>query len=162
MAYHSVVQKIIDLLQSRNYWFEVFEHEAVVTSEQAALTRPGYTLNQGTKAMIVKAYKSKTESFFAMLVFPADQKFNSKKVQTALGVKSIRFATEVEVGELTQGVLPGGVPPFGNLFNLPVFADPAVFQNTKIVFNAGDRAFSVAINSQDYKDLINPTVVNLI
>ncbi len=69
------------------------------------------------------------EGEFVMLVFPADQKFNSKKVLESLNIKNIRFATEEEVGELTSGVQIGGVPPFGNLFNLPVYADPSLFDN---------------------------------
>lgn len=161
-SYHPVVQKILDLLKQNNFWFETFEHEPVKTSEQAALTRPGYTLHQGAKAMIIKAYKTKSDGKFVMLVFPADQKFDSGKVKESLGVKNLRFATEAEVGEVTGGVQIGGVPPFGNLFNLDVYADSSLFQNEKIVFNAGDRGFSVAIKSADYLILVNPQVKYLI
>jgi Ala-tRNA(Pro) deacylase len=161
-TYHPVVQKIIDLLKQNNCWFETFEHEPVLTSEQAALTRPGYTLHQGAKAIIIKAYRSKSDGRFVMLVFPADQKFDSIKVRESLRVKNIRFATEAEVGELTGGVQIGGVPPFGNLFNLEVYADPSLFLSEKVVFNAGDRGFSVAMKSADYQTLINPQVKDLI
>ncbi len=161
-TYHPVVQKIIDLLKQNNCWLETFEHEPVKTSEQAALTRPGYTLSDGAKAMIIKAYKSKSDGKFVMLVFPANQKFDSAKVKEVLGVKNLRFATEAEVGELTGGVQIGGVPPFGNLFNLDVYADPSLFLNEKIVFNVGDRGFSVAIKSADYQTLVNPQAAALI
>lgn len=160
--YHPVVQKIIDLIKSHNFWLETFEHEPVKTSEQAALTRPGYTLHQGAKAMIIKAYKTKSDEKFVMLVFPADQKFDSDKVRAALEVKNIRFATEQEVSEITTGVQIGGVPPFGNLFALDVYADPSLFNNKRIVFNAGDRGFSVAIKSADYSTMVNPNIRELI
>lgn len=162
MQYHPVAQKIIDLIKANNCWFETFEHEEVKTSEQAAQTRPGYTLHEGAKAMIVKVYKTKTDSEFVMLVFPADKKFDSKKVVSSLGVKNLRFATEAEVEELTGGVQIGGVPPFGNLFNLKIYADLSLFENERMVFNAGDRCFSVAIKSSDYKVLVNPQIVALI
>lgn len=195
MGYHPVVQKILALIKTNNFWFETFEHEPVKTSEQAALTRPGYTLRQGAKAMIVKIYprtdqhssgivratlseakgsrepkqnlaspKGLSLNFdeFVMLVFPADQKFDSKKVLAALGLKNLRFATEAEVTDITGGVQIGGVPPFGNLFNLKVYADPSIFENEKMVFNAGDRGFSVAIKSADYKILVKPEIANLI
>ncbi len=162
MAYHPVVQQILDLIRQRGSWHETFEHGEVLTSEQAAQTRPGYTLGQGVKAMIVKAYTSKSDGRFVMLTFPADRKFDSKKVQTALGVKNLRFATMEEVTEATGGVQPGGVPPFGNLFGLDMYADPAIFENEKIVFNAGDRKFSVAIKSADWKNLVNPKPANII
>ncbi len=157
MTYHPTVQKIKDLLTDNNFWFETFEHEEVKTSEEAAKTRPGYTLHQGAKAIIARADEN-----FLMLVFPADQKFNSKKVKTALNVKDLRFATPDEIADVTGGVQIGGVPPFGNLFNLKVYADPTLFENEKIVFNAGDRKFSLAMKSEDYKTLVNPEITSVI
>lgn len=74
-----------------------------------------------------------------------------QKVKELLDTKSIRFATEEEVCSLTGGVESGGVPPFGNLFNLEVVADPRFFKREKIIFNAGDRRFSVAVKSGDYQ-----------
>ena len=76
--------------------------------------------------------------------------------------RDIRFATEEEVIKLTGGVLPGGVPPFGNLFDLPVVADPLLFENEKIVFNAGDRCFSVAMKSADYQKIVGPRVSDIL
>jgi prolyl-tRNA editing enzyme YbaK/EbsC (Cys-tRNA(Pro) deacylase) len=156
MTHHDVVSKILSLLVASNCWHETFEHEPVRTSEEAARTRPGYTLHQGAKAMIVKAKGPETR--FAMLVLPADLRFDNAKVKAALKAKDVRFATEQEVLELTGGVLPGAVPPFGNLFGLEVVADPSLFENERIVFNAGDRSFSVAMRSEDYKRIVAPQV----
>jgi prolyl-tRNA editing enzyme YbaK/EbsC (Cys-tRNA(Pro) deacylase) len=52
--YHSTVSQIINLLEKNNYWFEIFEHEPVRTSDEAARTRNGYSLHQGAKALIVR------------------------------------------------------------------------------------------------------------
>ena len=158
MTYHNTVSQIVNLLRSNDCWFETFEHEPVRTSEEAAKTRPGYTLHQGAKAIIVRVKRSEPDKKFVMLVFPADQRFDNTKVKILLNAKDIRFATEQEVLELTGGVQPGAVPPFGNLFNLTVIADPALFENERIVFNAGDRCLSVAMKSEDYKRLVNPEV----
>ena len=57
---------------------------------------------------------------------------------------------------MTDGVQPGGVPPFGNLFELPVYAVPELFDVERIVFNAGDRRFSLAMRSSDYRRLARP------
>lgn len=158
MEYHEVVSKIVTLLNANNCWHETFEHDAVRTSEEAARTRPGYTLHQGAKAMIVRVKNPQPK--FVMLVLPADLRFDNAKVKTLLGAKDLRFASEEEIGEITGGVQPGAVPPFGNLFGLEVVADPALFENEKIVFNAGDRCFSVAMKSVDYKQLVAPQVTS--
>jgi Ala-tRNA(Pro) deacylase len=156
MTYHDVVSRILSLLQENNCWYQTFEHEPVRTSEEAAKTRPGYTLHQGAKAMIVRAKGA--ESRFVMLVLPADLRFDNPKVKALLNAKDIRFATEQEVLDLTGGVQPGAVPPFGNFFGLDVVADPTLFENERIVFNAGDRRFSVAMNSENYRKIVNPQV----
>lgn len=156
MEYHEVVSKILGLLQTNHCWHETFQHEAVRTSEEAAKTRPGYTLHQGAKAMIVRVKNPQPR--FVMLVLPADLRFDNAKVKSFLGAKDLRFASEQEIGELTGGVQPGAVPPFGNLFGLEIVADPALFENEKIVFNAGDRCFSIAMRSEDYRRLSNPQI----
>lgn len=160
--YHPVVTKIVTLLEENNCWHETFQHEAVRTSEQAVGTRPGYGLEQGAKAILLRVKKSKKNKFFVMLVFPANHRFDNAVVKDYFEAKDIRFAMEDEVSELTDGVLPGGVPPFGNLFDLPVYVAPELFENEKIVFNAGDRRFSVAMLSADYRELVNPTVVEIL
>ena len=81
-----------------------------------------------------------------------------KKVKKLFGAKDIRFATEEEVLALTNGVQPGGVPPLGNLFHLEVVTDQGVLDHEKIIFNAGDKRFSVAMKTEDYKTLVDPKV----
>ena len=162
MSYHPVVDRILGLLKENNCWFETFEHDEVRTSEEASKTRPGYTLHQGAKAMIVRVKKSESDKHFVMLVFPADLRFDNAKVKALFRAKDIRFANEHEISELTSGVKPGAVPPFGNLFNLELVADPTLFENEKIVFNAGDRCFSLAMKSEDYKRLVNPQTSSVV
>lgn len=154
-VYHPVTEKISNLLRENGVWFETFEHEPVRTSEEAAAVRPEYTISQGSKALIVRVKKD-GQKFFVMVVVPGDKKFDAKKLRSNFGLGDLRFATEAEVGEITGGVQPGGVPPFGNIFNLAVYADNAVFQNEKIIFNAGDRAFSIGMLSKDYDAIVSP------
>lgn len=161
MDYHPVVSKIKELLDKNNLWYETFEHEAVKTSEEAAKTRIGYSLEEGAKAMIIRVKNNNKDKRFVMLVFPAHLKFDNNKVKQALHVKDIRFATPEEINTLTKGVQIGGVPPFGNLFNIEVFADPKLFVNKNMVFNAGDRRYSIAMKTEDYKNLINPQIVEI-
>ena len=63
-----------------------------------------------------------------------------------------------EVDEITNGVKPGGVPPFGNLFSLPVYVDQTLLENEEIIFNAGNRCFSIARRSNDYLKMVNSLI----
>lgn len=158
---HPLTKQITDLLTSNSFWFETFTHDPVLTSEEAAKTRPGYTLQQGAKAIISKIQKRGSEEEFVMFVIPANLRLSSKKIKKVLDLKGLRFATEEEIGSLTNGVQRGAIPPLGNLFHIQVYADPKLFQNEKIVFNAGDRRFSVAMSSIDYKNIVSPQIVDI-
>lgn len=156
--YHSVVSQITDLLEKNECWFETFGHEPVRTSEDAAKIRDGYTLHQGAKALIIRVKISKSDRKFVMVVLPGDVRFDAEKVKQLFSAKDVRFATVEEVSQLTNGVQPGGVPPFGNLFGLEVIVDPSLLQNEKIIFNAGDRSFSVGMKSAEYVEVVKPLV----
>lgn len=162
MAEHDIFHQILDVVKKDGCWHESFEHgETVRTSEEAAALRPGYTLAEGAKALIVRIKIPNQGKSFVMAVLPGDKKFDSKKLKLAAGANDLRFATEAEVAELTSGVQPGGVPPFGNLFGIKVFADNGIFLNEKIIFNAG-RDVSIAIKSADYKTLVHPIVASIV
>ncbi len=167
--FHPVVEQIKSLLKENRFWFETFEHEPVRTSEEASRIRTGYSLEQGTKALIIKVYKRQpsfakaTEGLneFVMIIVRGSDKFDEKKVKDLFDIKEFRFATEQEVGEITGGVLPGGVPPFGNLFGLKIFVDTKVLTNEKIVFNAGDKRFSIGMFSKDWLKLVRPVLAEI-
>ncbi|MSU54908.1 MAG: hypothetical protein EXS46_00005, partial [Candidatus Taylorbacteria bacterium] len=153
-----VTKQITGLLEQNSFWFETFEHEPVRTSEEASKLRPDYSMSQGAKAIIARVREPNVGKKFVMFVLPADKKFDAKKIKEQFGLVDISFANESQVGEITGGVLPGGVPPFGNLFGLDVIMDKGVLDNEKIIFNAGDRSFSVAMFSKDYVTLVNPKI----
>lgn len=155
MIYHKSVQQIQNILTSNGIEFQVFEHQPVRTSEEAAKTRPGYTLEQGAKALIIKS-----NGKYWMFVMPANLRLKNSKVRKAINQKEFRFATPDEVTDITEGVQVGGVPPFGNIFGIPVIVDPSLFQHDSIVFNAGDRSFSIAMKSSDYRKVVDFEEIN--
>jgi len=156
MDYHLVVRTITELLTREGCWFETFTHEPVRTSEEAAAVRTGYTIDQGAKALIVRVKHPELGKHFVMFVLPGSARFDAARVKKLFGFTDLRFATEAEVAEITSGVLPGGVPPIGTLFGLSVYADTTLLENERIIFNAGDRRFSVAMLVSDYRRLVKP------
>lgn len=162
MTYHPVTEQIQRILKDHDVWFETFEHEPVRTSEEAAGVRHGYGLSQGAKALIVRVIPVSGEERRLMLVVPGDKRFSGSKVKKLLDARDVRFASPEEIAEVTGGVQVGGVPPFGNLFGLEVIVDPSLLANEKIIFNAGDRSFSIAMKSEDYKKVVNPRVEEIV
>ncbi len=154
-----MVEKITTILKDNGVWFEQLIHQPVRTSEEAVRVRTGYTIAQGMKSLIVKGKRSGRGRQYIMIVVPGNSEFDKQKLRAETGYTDVRFATEREVGEITGGVLSGGVPPWGSLFQLSAFADKAIFANEKVIFNAGDRRVSIAMSANDYLRLEAPTVV---
>lgn len=150
----TVFERVHELLAANAANHSVLHHQPVFTSEEAAAVR-GTPLSSGAKALVMKAGER-----FVLLILPADRKLDSKKARQALDVKSLRFASKEEVLELT-GLTPGSIPPFGSLFNLPTYCDPALAENPTINFNAGDHAISVQMSYADWVGVEQPMSIEL-
>ncbi|MCI0465365.1 MAG: hypothetical protein L0Z62_51245 [Gemmataceae bacterium] len=150
----SVFERLHEWLTQNGVEHTVLRHEPVFTSEQAAAVR-GTPLASGAKALVMRAGEG-----FVLLVLPADRKLDSRKARTALGVKSMRFASPEEVEQLT-GLKPGSIPPFGSLFGLKTYSDPALGENDSINFNAGDHSISIHMTHADYLTLETPALIEI-
>ena len=160
--YHPLVNKIKKRLEKAKTAYKFFEHEAVRTSAEAQAARKGYSLKQGAKAIIIsakiRAEDAELKRSLFMMVFPADMKLDGRAARKILKAKSISFADREQTAKVTDGVEFGGIPPFGDMFNLPVYVDKSLLENEEIVFNCGDRRASIAMKTSDYLKLV-PAIV---
>lgn len=147
----SVFDRLSSKLSAAGVAFDVLRHTPVFTSEEAAAVR-GTTLASGAKALVCKA-----DERFVLIVLPADRRLAGKHVRKGTGVKSLRFASQDEVEQLT-GLSPGSIPPFGSLFGLPTWCDELLAQQPRINFNAGDHAISISLSYADFVRFEQPRV----
>jgi Ala-tRNA(Pro) deacylase len=123
--------------------FTVLRHAPVFTSEEAARAR-GTSPEAGAKALVIRAGEGHVH-----LVLPGHLKVDNTRLRALLGVRQVRFVTPDELLALT-GCVPGAVPPFGNLFGLPVLVDEALTASDTIAFNAGSNAVSITMRCADF------------
>ncbi len=147
-------QKVTDFLDSCGVNYQILEHAAVFTSEQAAQIR-GTSLKQGAKALLFK-----TKENFILAVLPGDRKIDSKKLKHILGVNKLRFATPEEVKE-TMDCDIGSCYPFGNLAGVKMIVDTHLADNESISFNAGLHTKSVLISYRDYEKAVKPEIADI-
>ena len=126
--------------------FRLFEHAPVRTSEEAARVR-GTPPEAGAKALVVLP-----ENRPVHCVLPGNLRADNARLRAILGTRTLRFATPAELLELT-GCVPGAVPPFGNLFGLPVLVDELLLEREEIAFNAGSTTMSIAMRAADFARL---------
>lgn len=140
------------MFEKKQIKYDLFEHEPVVTSQEAADVRDEFAKDQGTKALIVKLYTDRSDEF-VMLVVPGDTEFDKEKVLEVTHAKRMRFANEDEIAKITAGVPIGGIPPLGNLFDIRTIVDTSIKKKDQIVFNAGAKTVSIAVTPAAYESL---------
>lgn len=133
------------MLDSRGIAYRTVHHEPTRTSEESAHIR-GEDLKVGAKAILMKC-----DDAFRLFVISAAQKIDSKAIKSSLKLKSLRFATREELLDLA-GLEPGAVPPFGRpILDVDLYADPGVFDNERVAFNAGSLTDSIIMSAEDYR-----------
>jgi aspartyl-tRNA synthetase len=149
----SVFEKIKNLLDQNKIEYKLMEHKAVFTSEDAAAVRKT-ELKLGAKALIMKADKKPI-----MIVVPGDKKVDTSLFKKTYQIKDLEMAKPDEVKTVT-GVEIGAVPPFGNLFKIPLYFDKTIIENETIFFNAGSHSKSISMNGLDLEKATKPIVGN--
>ena len=149
----NVFERIKKFLDKNSIEYRSLEHEAAHTSEESAKIR-GTKLEQGAKALVMFA-----DSKPLMLVLPANLVVDTGAFKKSYSVKDLRMATPAEVKKLTRTEI-GAVPPFGNLFNLPLYVDKKLGENYEIAFNAGEHTKSIIMKYSDFEQITKPVVGN--
>ena len=146
-----VTRRALAHLDSLGIPYQKLEHEVVTTSEAAAGARAS-RLEQGAKALIVKA-----PDRYVHLILSAALRVDNNKLRRLLGTRKLRFATAEELWDLT-GCRPGAVPPFGNLFGLETYMDDALLAEEEVYFNCGSHTVSLRMKRADLQRATGATV----
>jgi Ala-tRNA(Pro) deacylase len=150
----NVLESIKKFLDENRVEYKCWTHAPVHTSEEAAKIR-GTPIESGAKALVLRS-----EGKFLMVVIAGDKKMDLKKVKQAINSRRLSLATPEEVLQATHCVI-GSIPPFGNLFNIPVYLDKSLLRSPIINFNAGRHDTSIAMPVNDYKKTVKPVIVDV-
>ena len=139
-------------LRENGVSFQVETHDQAFTMQEvaAALHVPG---NQVAKVVIVCADKEKV-----MLVLPAPYRMNVDLVRDMVGAKKVRLAKEEEFADLFPDCATGAMPPFGNLYGVPVYVDRSMAEEPDMVFRVGTHRETMKIAYADFVRLAEPVV----
>jgi len=99
-----------------------------------------------------------TAQGYGLAVLPADTIVNMRTLGAYLNEPDLRLATEHELKQLFPGCEVGAMPPFGNLFDLPVIVDTSVAEQEFIAFNGGTHRDVFHMSYADFDRLVGPAV----
>jgi Ala-tRNA(Pro) deacylase len=157
-ASHSVrrwilpIAKLKEFLDNCGVKYVTTVHSPSYTArELATMTRtPG---RQVAKTIIVKI-----DSEFAMLVLPACLHVDFEVLGVELNARRVRLALEVELKSKFPDCEIGAMPPFGNLYGMPVYVDESLTKAPEIAFAAGSHREMIRLSYADFERLVQPKV----
>jgi len=110
---------------------------------------------------VAKAVVFLGDNGYRMAVLPANRLVDFQELRTVLGFTHARLATEQELARLFPDCELGAMPPFGNLYGIPVYLDDSLLDDDMIAFNAGTHRDVIHMRIADYRKLTEPGLVSL-
>ena len=150
-----ITRRLKELFDQAEIPYEVYNHPLAYTAQEVA-ARQHFSGDQMAKVVMLKV-----DGKLVMGVITGSQKIHLPTVSESLGTHDVRLATEEEFISQFPDCEIGAMPPFGNLFGLPVYVDPRVTEDESIYFNAGNHVQTVQIRYKDFERLTAPQVVRL-
>ena len=147
----SISIRLKNFLDENQIPYSVMTHIRAYTAQGAAATM------QISGKELAKTVVLSTGEEMILAVLPAPNHVRLDKLADAMG-KPVRLATEQEFSTLFPDCEPGAMPPFGSLYNLPVYVDESLAADEAIVFNAGTHRDAIRMRYTDFVRLAKPTI----
>ncbi len=144
-------KKIQKFLDDNGVKYVVMEHSPAYTASEVAQAAhiPGREM--------AKPVAVKIDGKIALAVVSASQNVAFDDLMHLAGAQEAGLATEAEFTTLFPDCEPGAMPPFGNLYDLPVYVDNKLAMDEDFAFNAGTHRDLIRMRYADFERLVKPT-----
>ena len=109
---------------------------------------------------LAKSVIVKLDGALAMAVLPASFQVDLTALKKAVGVREAELASEREFKRHFPDCETGAMPPFGNLYGIPVYVDETLTEDHEIAFNAGSHYELIKLAFEDFDRLVHPEVLS--
>ena len=149
------LSKLRKFLDSHHIKYLVISHSRAYTAQGVA------ALAHVSGKQLAKTVIIKIDGMLAMVVVPASLHVDMARLRKVTGALTVELATEGEFRDAFPDCELGAMPPFGNLYDMRVYADVTLADFEEITFTAGTHRELVRMNWGDMLRLVNPTVDDL-
>lgn len=144
-----------NFLDSQGVKYLVISHSLAYTAQGVA------ALAHVSGKKLAKTVIVKIDGILAMAVIPASYHVDLERLRTLTGSRVVELATEREFKDAFPDCETGAMPPFGNLYDMPVYADACLAENEEITFSAGTHRELVRMSWMDLARLVRPSIDRL-
>ena len=147
----AVNSRLLGLLAKNRIEYELMPHREAFTAQEVAQTAHirGRRL---AKVVLVRAGRGD----YLMVVVPASTHVDLELLERVSGHKHLVLATEGEIQRVFPDCELGAMPPFGNLYGMPVYLDACFAGQEIIIFQAGNHHEVVRMTFSEYERLAGP------
>jgi len=149
------LSKLREFLDSHHIKYLVISHSLAYTAQGVA------ALVHVSGKRLAKTVIVKVDGILAMAVVPASFHVDVDRVRVLTGGNSVEIASEREFQNAFPDCELGAMPPFGNLYDMAVYADASLADHEEITFSAGTHRELVRMNWADMRRLVKPTIAGL-
>jgi Ala-tRNA(Pro) deacylase len=143
-----------DFLDNHHVKYMCITHSPSFTAQEVAAVAH-VSGKQMAKTVIVKM-----DEELAMVVLPAHDHVNFAALKKITGAKEIDLARESDFKAKFPECEVGAMPPFGNLYGMPVFVSNTL-SHEKIIFNSGTHTELIQMTYEDFLTLVKPKIITL-
>ena len=153
--------RLVTLLDEQGVEFEVIHHNRDWSAERAAadthtpgrcFAKPVVLIADGRPVIgICNGFQVLTEMGL----------LNLSKAAAVLSAREVQLAPESLLEQLFPDSELGAEPPFGNLYDMPVYVSPMLAADEDITFNGGSHEEAVRLPYRIYHDLVHPKLADV-
>jgi Ala-tRNA(Pro) deacylase len=148
-------RRLHEVLDSAGVAYEVTTHDEAFAAHEVAHAE------HVTGWDVAKPIMLKIGDELAMIVVPGPVDVDLDKVRTVLGGADVRLASEPEFEDTFPDCELGAHPPFGNLYDVPVFLDETMRAREQMICRDGSHTETVTIATSDFLSLVAPEIVDV-
>lgn len=145
-----------EFLDCRGVKYVTIQHSPAFTAQEVA--ESAHVAGRDFAKTIVVS----TDAGMALVVLPANRRIVLADLREMLPAAQVRLATEQEFRDLFPDCELGAMPPFGNLYGLPVYVAESLAEEEEIAFNAGSHTEVIKMRYEDFALLAKPVVLDFI
>ncbi len=144
-------RKLKEFLDAQHITYTSIPHSTAYTAQGIA------ALTHISGKELAKTVMVKLDDKLSMAVLPASKAVDLEMLKQATTTKYAALASEREFREKFPDCETGAMPPFGNLYNLPVFVEESLAKDKEIAFNAGTHNELIRMSYEDFARVVKPT-----
>jgi Ala-tRNA(Pro) deacylase len=147
MAILSSLQRLLD---DAHVHYEVHEHRLALTAVETA------TADNVPPSEMVEVVVVCGSDRLLMAALPASHTLDLDCLRDTVGDETLRLASEREFAGVFPACELGAIPPFGQLFGMPLWVDDSLGREKETAFSGGNHHETVHLAYPDYVRLAKP------